>query len=271
MRSPTTSTRSRPPSGGPPPSRTGRPCVILRSHIAYPSPTKTDDPEAHGYALKDDDIRATKEVMGLPPDETFYVPDDVLALYRAAGARGHAQARRMARPPRGLRRRPRRARGLPHRPRAPRLGGQAPRRGRSGESVATRKASGACLEALVDVVPALVAGGADLTGNTGTVLKGHGVQSRDEPGGRQLHFGVREHGMAATMTGMALHGGVLPVGGTFLVFSDYCRGSLRLASLSRARVIYSFTHDSVGRRRGRAHPPADRARRLAPGHPRACG
>jgi transketolase len=91
-----------------------------------------------------------------------------------------------------------------------------------------------------------VAGGADLTSNTGTVLKGHGVQSPAEPGGRQVYFGIREHGMAAAMTGMALHGGVLPVGGTFLVFSDYARGSIRLAALSRAKVIYSFTHDSVG-------------------------
>ncbi|MGE3621980.1 MAG: transketolase C-terminal domain-containing protein, partial [Acidimicrobiia bacterium] len=115
-----------------------------------------------------------------------------------------------------------------------------------GEAVATRKASGACLVALADLVPSLVAGGADLTGNTGTVLAGHGVQSRSEPGGRQIYFGVREHAMAATMNGMALHGGVLPVGGTFLVFSDYCRPSVRLAALSGARVVYSFTHDSIG-------------------------
>src|SRR5690606_30977142 len=115
-----------------------------------------------------------------------------------------------------------------------------------GERVATRVASGACLQALADVVPALVAGGADLTSNTGTVLAGHGVQSREEPGGRQIYFGIREHAMAATMNGMALHGGLLPVGGTFLVFSDYCRPSVRLAALSRAKVIYSFTHDSVG-------------------------
>ena len=219
--------------------------VIVRSHIAYPSPTKTDDPDAHGYALKDDDIRATKEVMGLPTEETFYVPGDVLALYRAAGTRGRdlreAWAKRLDAysgdrdafdacligP------------GLPGWEDA--LPSWEP-----GASVATRKASGACLQALADLVPALVAGGADLTGNTGTELKGHGVQSRDEPGGRQLHFGVREHGMAGSMNGMALHGGVLPVGGTFLVFSDYCRGAIRLAALSRARVIYSFTHDSVG-------------------------
>jgi transketolase len=219
--------------------------LVLRSHIAFPSPTKTDDPEAHGYALKDDDIRAAKEVMGLPPEETFYVPEDVLELYRAAGGRGadlrEAWAERFAayagdkaeleaclaaRPLPGW------TEALPT--------------WDVGASVATRKASGACLQALADKVPALVAGGADLTSNTGTVLKDHGVQSRHEPAGRQIYFGIREHAMASSMTGMALHGGVLPVGGTFLVFSDYCRPALRLASLSGAKVIYSFTHDSVG-------------------------
>ncbi len=112
-------------------------------------------------------------------------------------------------------------------------------------------------------MPSLVAGGADLTSNTGTVLKGHGVQSREEPAGRQLYFGVREHAMAATMNGMALHGGVLPVGGTFLVFSDYCRPSIRLAALSRAHVIYSFTHDSVGvGEDGPTHQPVEHAAAL---------
>jgi transketolase len=219
--------------------------LVLRSHIAFPSPTKTDDPATHGYALKDDEIRAAKEVMGLPPDETFFVPDDVLEAYRDAGTRGaddrEAWAKRLeafdgdrdellaclA------------ATGL--------SGWQdALPSWEVGASVATRNASGACLQALADKVPALVGGGADLTANTGTVLKGHGVLARDEPGGRQIYFGIREHAMAATMTGMALHGGVIPVGGTFLVFSDYCRPSVRLAALSRAKVIYSFTHDSVG-------------------------
>jgi transketolase len=91
-----------------------------------------------------------------------------------------------------------------------------------------------------------MAGGADLTGNTGTVIKDHGVQSADEPAGRQIYFGVREHGMASVMNGMALHGGTLPVGGTFFIFSDYMRAGVRLAALSEAKVVYSWTHDSVG-------------------------
>ena len=137
-----------------------------------------------------------------------------------------------------------------------------------GESIATRVASGKVLQALADVVPSLLAGGADLTSNTGTVLKDHGVQSADDAGGRQLYFGIREHAMAATMNGMALHGGVLPVGGTFLVFSDYCRPSVRLAALSRAKVIYSFTHDSVGvGEDGPTHQPVEHiaALRAIPG------
>ncbi len=235
--------------------------IVVRSHIAYPSPTKTDDYETHGYALKDEDIRATKEVMGLP-DEAFYVPEDVLELYRAAGARGsdlrEAWTKRLeayegdraeleaclaARP------RPGWDAALPS--------------WEPGEQVATRKASGACLQALADHIPALIAGGADLTSNTGTVLKGVGVQSRDDPAGRQIYFGVREHAMAASMTGMALHGGVLPVGGTFLVFSDYCRPSIRLAALSGARVVYSFTHDSVGvGEDGPTHQPVEHAASL---------
>ena len=241
--------------------------VIVRSHIAYPSPTKTDDPAAHGYALKDDDIRATKEVLGLPVDETFFVPDDVLELYRAAGAVGAEEREAWAKRldayegDRALLDACLGASGLPGWEGA--LPSWSP-----GDKVATRVASGACVQALADVVPALVAGGADLTSNTGTVLKGHGVQSAEEPGGRQVYFGIREHAMAATMNGMALHGGVLPVGGTFLVFSDYCRPSVRLAALSGAKVVYSFTHDSVGvGEDGPTHQPVEHvaALRAIPG------
>jgi transketolase len=215
--------------------------IVLRSHIAYPSPDAIDTHAAHGYSLFDKEIAATKRVMGLPEDQSFYVPDDVLEYYRAHGTRGaeaHAKwdARRAARGDEVdallSARVPSRLDALPS--------------WALGESVATRVASGACLEALLDVVPALVAGGADLTGNTGTVVKHHGTMSKAEPDGRQIHFGVREHAMGGIMNGLALHGGVIPVGGTFLVFSDYMRGSVRLASISRARVIYSWSHDSVG-------------------------
>jgi transketolase len=240
--------------------------VILRSHIAYPSPTKTDDAAAHGYALKDEDITAAKAVMGLP-DEPFYVPDDVVDLYRAAGARGRDEREAWLKRveayvgDRDTFDAVLDARGLPGW--ADALPSWEP-----GEKVATRVASGNVLQALADVVPGLLAGGADLTSNTGTVLKDHGVQSADEPEGRQLYFGIREHAMAASMNGMALHGGVLPVGGTFLVFSDYCRPAVRLAAVSRAKVIYSFTHDSVGvGEDGPTHQPVEHiaALRAIPG------
>jgi transketolase len=240
--------------------------VILRTHIAYPSPSKTDDPATHGYALKDEEIREAKAVMGLPED-TFYVPDDVVELYRAAGTRGRDEREAWEKRleafdgDRAELEAAWAARGLPGWEDA--LPTWEP-----GEAIATRVASGKVLQALADKVPALVAGGADLTSNTGTVLKDHGVQGADDPAGRQVYFGVREHGMAAAMTGMALHGGVLPVGGTFLVFSDYCRPSIRLAALSRAKVIYSFTHDSVGvGEDGPTHQPVEHitALRAIPG------
>jgi transketolase len=220
--------------------------IVLRSHIAYPSPNLTDDHAAHGYALFDDEIALTKAVMGSPPDKTFWCPDDVLAQYRAIGTRGA----------------PERTAWLSRRQALDatlRVEFDACLAGRPiddvvpklptfevGKSIATRVASGTCLDSLLDLVPGLVAGGADLTGNTGTVVKKHGVMSAAEPGGRQMYYGIREHAMGSIMTGMALHGGVVPVGGTFLVFSDYMRPAVRIASISDAKVIYSFTHDSVG-------------------------
>ncbi|MDQ3294925.1 MAG: transketolase, partial [Actinomycetota bacterium] len=118
------------------------------------------------------------------------------------------------------------------------------------------------------VVPGLLGGGADLTGNTGTQIKDHGVQTAEDPGGRQIYFGVREHAMASVMNGLALHGGTLPVGGTFFVFSDYMRPALRLAALSEAKVVHSFTHDSVGvGEDGPTHQPVEHlaALRAIPG------
>lgn len=235
--------------------------VIIRSHIAYPSPSRTDDPATHGYALKDAEISEAKAAMGLP-DEAFHVPDDVRELYRAAGQRGRDEREAWRKRldafegDRDLLAALLGASGLPGWSDA--LPTWTP-----GEKSATRVASGTVLQALADVVPSLIAGGADLTSNTGTVLKDHGVQSVEDPAGRQVYFGIREHAMAAVMNGLALHGGVLPVGGTFLVFADYCRPSVRLAALSRARVIYSFTHDSVGvGEDGPTHQPVEQVASL---------
>ena len=220
--------------------------VILRSHIGYPSPHLTDTAKAHGSPLGADEIRLTKELLGLPPDEDFWVPQDVIDYYRRAIPRG--QALRTEWQQRSERWTGDRAayqaclegRGLPGW--EERLPAWKP----DEDAVATRQALNKCLNAVLDVVPPLMAGGADLTENTGTELTGQPAQSREEPAGRQIHFGVREHGMGGVMNGLALHGGVVPVGGTFFNFSDYMRGSVRLAALSEAKVVYSWTHDSVG-------------------------
>ncbi|MGH9281628.1 MAG: transketolase-like TK C-terminal-containing protein, partial [Acidimicrobiales bacterium] len=192
-----------------------------------------------------EEIRVTKELLGLPPDERFYVPDEVRELYRRCIPRGQAmrqewEARLAAWD--GDRKRFEaclEGRGLDGwEAKLPTF--------ESDEKMATRKASNKCLQAVADVVPGLIAGGADLTENTGTFLKEHGVQCAEDPGGRLLYFGIREHGMGSIMNGAALHGGIVPLGGTFFIFSDYMRPAVRLAAISEAKVIYSWTHDSVG-------------------------
>jgi transketolase len=174
--------------------------IVLRSHIGWPSPTYTDTAHAHGNPLGEDEVRATKEILGLPPAETFWVPDEVRELYRRCVPRGQSLRRewqdRMDRWD-GDRERLDAClggRGL--------LGWEAKLPTfQAGEERATRVASDDCLNAIADVVPGLLAGGADLTGNTGTKLADHGVQSAADPAGRLLYFGVREHAMGAVMTG----------------------------------------------------------------------
>jgi len=116
---------------------------------------------------------------------------------------------------------------------------------KAGEKVATRKAGAAILDATKEVVPGLIVGGADLTGNTGVKIDAPQF-TRDDRNGKRIYYGVREHGMAAAMNGMAAHGGIMPVGGTFFIFSDYCRPAIRIAALSSLKVVYSFSHDSIG-------------------------
>jgi transketolase len=223
--------------------------LVLRSHIGYPSPKVQDTAKAHGDPLGADEVRVVKEILGLPPDKDFWVPDDVLQFYREAGARGRVHREAWEK------------RRQDFHARAPEPADDyelcLAQRGRAGwetklptwspgESLATRVASGTVLNSILDVVPGLIGGGADLTGNTGTKLDNVGVIDRHQFAGRQLHFGVREHGMGSIMNGMALTGGTLPLGGTFLVFSDYERPAVRLAALSEAKVAFVWTHDSVG-------------------------
>ena len=218
--------------------------IVLRSHIGYPSPKYTDTAHAHGSPLGDEEIAATKAIMGVP-DEPFLVPDDVLEHMRAAGARGRDAREAWEAVHAGWT--------------EDRAALDAALDGTGvagwqdvlptwevGEKVATRNAAKKVMNALLPVVPGLIGGGADLTGNTGTEIDGSEPFSVTDRKARQLHFGIREHAMGAVMNGMAAHGGVLPFGGTFFVFSDYMRPAVRLASLSELHVIYSWTHDSVG-------------------------
>ena len=221
----------------------------LRSHIGWPAPHMTDTPKAHGDPFPPEEIAATKTILGLPPDKSFWVPDDVLAFYRAAGARGasdrDAWAQRLkAKLPTGSDAR----RRWDAQWRGQALAGFEDKlpTWKAGEKLATRVAVKTCLNAVVADVPGLVSGGADLTGNTGTMLDGFPLQSKEHPEGRMIAYGVREHAMGAVMVGMSRHGGVLPVGGTFFVFSDYMRGAVRIAARSETKVIFVWTHDSVG-------------------------
>jgi len=222
--------------------------VILRSHIGYPSPKYTDTAAAHGNPLGEDEVAKVKEILGMP-SETFWVPDDVLDYYREAGRRGSDERTAWEQRLAALRERDTVLAAdyelcLAGTGRAgweAKLPSWDP-----GEAVATRSACAKVLDAILDAVPGLLGGGADLTGNTGTELDGAAVIDRDDFSGRQLHFGVREHGMGSIMNGMALTGGSLPFGGTFFVFSDYMRAAPRLAALSRAKVAFVWSHDSVG-------------------------
>jgi len=218
--------------------------IILRTHIGTPSPD-IDTADVHGYSLKDDKIADTKKKMGLPEDETFYCPQEVLDFYHSAGRRGASirdewvesfknasidvESWEACQSGTGLQG------WQEHVP-----------SWEAGESVATRKASNICFQALSEFIPGLIGGGADLTGNTGTSLEGFGVQSAECPEGRQIYFGVREHAMGGISNGIALHGGFIPVNGTFFVFADYMRASVRLAALSNAKNIFVWSHDSVG-------------------------
>jgi transketolase len=231
-------------------AETGKPSlVILRTYIADPAPTKRNSPDAHGAPLGAEEVRRTKEIMGWPAEPAFHLPDDALAHWRAALERGAAlQANWEER---------RKDYAADHADLAadfqrwmagtlPEGWDRAlPSLTSGGGSLATRQASGLALQAIAAAVPNLVGGSADLGGSTGTTLK-QGGSFGPTSSGRQFHWGVREHGMAAILNGIAAHGGLRPFGSTFLVFSDYMKPAIRLAAIMRLPVIYIGTHDSIG-------------------------
>jgi transketolase len=217
--------------------------LILRTHIATPSPDHTDDHQAHGLALDAAAISRTKSVLEIP-DEPFWVDPDAVEVMRerclAAGRAEHDEWRQRD----GATQSQERSAWIEQR--LPAGWSESLPQFEPDESIATRQAFQKVINATAHHFPGLLIGAADLTGNTGVHLSGADVHSAESPGGQQIHYGVREHAMGSIMVGMAHHGGVLPVGGTFFVFSDYMRPALRLAAMSHARVCFVFSHDSVG-------------------------
>jgi transketolase len=224
-----------------------RPSLIAcRTVIGKGAPNKQGSHNVHGAPLGADEVAATRAALGWSAP-AFEVPADILADWRALGAAG-AVARadweqRLADDPRGKALMARITGDLP-----PLAGWDAYRAGLVEEmpKLATRKSSENALQVLTAAVPTMVGGSADLTGSNNTKTRATAAFGPDDYAGRYVYYGIREFGMAAAMNGMALHGGIIPYGGTFLVFSDYCRNAIRLSALQRAQAIYVLTHDSIG-------------------------
>jgi transketolase len=220
--------------------------LVLRSHIGYPSPDHTDDPAAHGNPFTAEEVSRTKEMMGIP-DEPFWSPPEVVEAYRTVAAeRCASQRAEWVESLDGLDSDERAAWDAAWNGTGIKGWEQSLPTFEQGEKIATRQAIAKVLGACVPTFPGLISGAADLTGNTGTKLPDAEIQSAESPGGRQVHYGIREHGMGTALVGMARHGGILPVAGTFFVFLDYMRPPVRLAALSHAKAVFVYSHDSVG-------------------------
>jgi transketolase len=243
--------------------------IVARTHIGYGSPNKHDTFQAHGEPLGVEEVRLTKRALGWPEDKSFYIPDEALAQFRKAVENGLNLEGQWHRRVEGLRAAdPQLADKLQLA-----LAGELPKGWDAGlphftpadGAMATRDAGQKSIVALAEAIPNLIGGSGDLDPSTRTALKGHGDFENPEftppkgapvtqgmvggplgYAGRNIHFGIREHAMAGIATGMALHGGIIPYAATFFTFSDYMRPSIRLAALSKARVIYVWTHDSIG-------------------------
>lgn len=224
--------------------------IVVRTHIGFGSPNKIDTAEAHGSPLGADEIRLTKEALGYPSQEPFHVDPEALAHWRMLGDRGKAthtawkekhQAWGSSSPVKAAELERRLAGRLPD-GWEDKLSVFTAKDG----NVASRAASGATINSIASSIPELVGGSADLASSTNTIMKNEASFSAENYAGRNFHFGIREHGMGSVMNGMSLHGGIIPYGATFLIFSDYMRPAIRLAAIMKRHVIYVFTHDSIG-------------------------
>ncbi len=229
----------------------GRPALVAcRTVIGLGAPTKAGTAAAHGSPLGMGEIAAVREKLGWA-HEPFDIPQDVRAAWaaagrRCAGMRAEWQTRLAALSERKRAEFLRVTAGEPPAKLAATIRALKKKHSAEAPAIATRRASEIALEAINPVMPETLGGSADLTGSNNTRTPGLGVFTADSPEGRYLHYGVREHAMAAAMNGLALHGGVAPYGGTFLVFADYMRGAMRLSALMAQRVVYVLTHDSIG-------------------------
>lgn len=224
--------------------------IMVRTTIGYGLPTRAGTAKAHGEPPGDDELDGAKDRLGWPREPRFYIPEEALAFFRQAAERGpeleqnwqeRLSAYRAAYPDLAAELERRLAGELPEG-----WAGDLPEFQADEKGMATRAASGKVLNALADRLPELMGGSADLAPSNNTWLAGSPAFAADCREGRNLHFGVREHGMGSVVNGMAYHGGVIPYGATFLVFADYMRPPLRLAALSHLGAIWVFTHDSVG-------------------------
>jgi transketolase len=227
---------------------TGRPSIIMvRTHIGFGSPNKQDTAEAHGTALGDEEIKLTKKNYGWDPEKQFFIPDEALAQFRKALDEGKKKEDAWQKL------------FAEYKKQNPELATELEniRNGNFGEAwkkalpaftdaMATREASGKTLNAIAPFLPSMIGGSADLTPSNNTFVKSLGEFQPGNYGGRYLRYGVREHAMGGIMNGLAVTDGIIPYGGTFFVFSDYMRGSIRLACIMGIRPIYVFTHDSIG-------------------------
>ena len=224
--------------------------VDCRTHIGFGAPTKQDTKGAHGSPLGDEEIAKVREIYGwsYPP---FEIPNEIISEWRATGAKGaeahaawHERLGKLSNAKRAEFERVSHARVHPKLASA--LNAFKKTASEEAKKVATRKSSELALEVINATLPETIGGSADLTGSNNTLTKDLGIFDATNRAGRYIHYGIREHGMAAAMNGIAAHGGLIPYGGTFLVFSDYARGAIRLSALMGLPVTYVLTHDSIG-------------------------
>jgi transketolase len=246
--------------------------IVCRTHIGYGLPTRQDTSKAHGEPPGQEELDGAKRALGWPVEPRFYLPDDVLTFYRQAVINGlEWESEWVTRLEEFKQSYPDLAAELKRR-----LAGRLPEGWEmalptfpaDSKGMATRAASGKVINALAKRIPELLGGSADLAPSTNTWIDGSPAFQAASPEGRNFHFGVREHGMGAVVNGMALHGGVIPYGATFLVFADYMRPTLRISALSHIPSIWVFTHDSIGLGEdGPTHQPVEHlaALRAIPG------